>query len=245
MWKDAFAAVIDILPAVDVTEGRLAWATCGAKGSEEVHSDPLAAALAWQSAGASWIHLVDLDLAYRHGSNLELMTDIVGRLDVAVELSGGIVDTESFKAALASGAARVVLGTAALERQDLVRAAMSRAGERLAVGLDVRDTTFAPRGRSSSFGEVFDTLEWLDREGCARYVVTDVCRDGALTGPNLGLLCAICAETTRPVVASGGTATLNHVRAVARVSGVEGLIIGKALYTGAFTLEEALRSVSP
>lgn len=236
--------MIDILPAVDVSRGRVAWTSQRATSSEHACNDPLDAALAWQSAGAKWVHLVDLDLAYRRGSNIGLLTDIVARLEVAVELSGGIVDSESLDAALTTGATRVVLGTTALQHPGFVQVATAHAGERLAIGLDVRGLTLAPRGGPNNVGDVFECLEWLDRLGCARYVVTDVDRDGALSGPNLDLLRAVCAATPRPVVASGGTATSGDVRAVASIPGVEGLIIGKALYTGALTLQGALQALS-
>jgi phosphoribosylanthranilate isomerase len=231
---------LEILPAVDVAAGRAVRLVQGEAGTETSYGDPVAAALAWQRAGARWIHLVDLDAAFGRGSNRELLADIVREVDAQVEISGGIRDDESLDAALASGAARVNVGTAALEDPDWVRAAIGRVGDRLAVGLDVRGTTLAARGWTKGGGDLFEVLARLDRDGCARYVVTDVRRDGTLTGPNLDLLRSVCAATDRPVVASGGVSSLDDIRAIAGVAGVEGVIVGKALYAGAFRLEAAL-----
>ena len=218
----------------------------GEAGSETSYGDPIAAALAWQEQGAEWIHLVDLDAAFGRGSNYELLSDVVGKLDVAVELSGGIRDDASLDNALATGATRVNIGTAALENPDWVRAVIAEHGERIAVGLDVRGTTLSARGWTQDGGELFDVLARLDADGCARYVVTDVRRDGTLTGPNLDLLRQVCAATDRPVVASGGVSSLDDLRALATLLGigVEGSIVGKALYAGAFTLAEALAAVA-
>ncbi|HEX4698174.1 MAG TPA: bifunctional 1-(5-phosphoribosyl)-5-((5-phosphoribosylamino)methylideneamino)imidazole-4-carboxamide isomerase/phosphoribosylanthranilate isomerase PriA [Actinomycetes bacterium] len=235
-----------LLPAVDVAGGEAVRLVQGAAGTETAYGDPLTAALAWQDAGAEWVHLVDLDAAFGRGSNRAQLADVVGRLDVDVELSGGIRDDESLDAALGTGCARVNIGTAALEDPAWCAAAIARYGERLAVGLDVRGTTLAARGWTQEGGELFEVLERLDRDGCARYVVTDVGRDGTMTGPNLELLRSVCAATDRPVVASGGVSSLHDLRAVAGLvpDGVEGAIVGKALYAGAFTLEEALGEVS-
>ncbi|MDP9432988.1 MAG: bifunctional 1-(5-phosphoribosyl)-5-((5-phosphoribosylamino)methylideneamino)imidazole-4-carboxamide isomerase/phosphoribosylanthranilate isomerase PriA [Actinomycetota bacterium] len=235
---------LELLPAVDVANGQAVRLVQGAAGTETTYGEPLQAALAWQRDGAQWVHLVDLDAAFGRGSNRELIAEVVGALDVAVELSGGIRDDDSLDAALATGAARVNIGTAALENPDWVRRAIARVGDRLAVGLDVRGTTLAARGWTSEGGELFEVLERLDRDGCSRYVVTDVRRDGTLTGPNLDLLRSVTAATDRPVVASGGVSTLDDLRAIAAVPGVEGAIVGKALYAGAFTLPEALAVVA-
>jgi 1-(5-phosphoribosyl)-5-[(5-phosphoribosylamino)methylideneamino] imidazole-4-carboxamide isomerase/N-(5'phosphoribosyl)anthranilate isomerase len=229
-----------LLPAVDVSDGQAVRLVQGAAGTETSYGDPRAAALAWQLAGAEWVHLVDLDAAFGRGSNRALLADVVRALDVHVELSGGIRDDASLDAALDTGATRVNLGTAALEDPDWVRRAIARVGDRIAVGLDVRGTTLAARGWTKEGGELFDVLARLDADGCARYVVTDVGRDGTMTGPNLDLLRAVTQATTKPVVASGGVATLDDLRVLATVPGVEGAIVGKALYAGAFTLEEAL-----
>ena len=236
------AGYLELLPAVDVADGQAVRLVQGAAGSETSYGDPLAAALAWQEAGAEWIHLVDLDAAFGRGSNAALLADVVRRLDVRVELSGGLRDDESLRAALATGCERVNLGTAALESPDWVRSAVAEYGDKIAVGLDVRGTTLSARGWTKDGGELYEVLARLDADGCARYVVTDVNRDGTLTGPNLQLLTDVCAATERPVVASGGVSSLDDLRALATLVplGVEGAIVGKALYAGAFTLEEAL-----
>ena len=235
-----------LLPAVDVAGGAAVRLVQGEAGSATAYGDPVEAALTWQRAGAQWIHLVDLDAAFGRGSNRELLGDVVARVDVAVEMSGGIRDDESLRAALDTGCARVNLGTAALERPDWVRDVIARHGDRVAVGLDVRGTTLAARGWTQQGGDLFDVLGRLDSDGCARYVVTDVRRDGTLSGPNLALLRDVCAATDRPVVASGGVSSLADLRALAelRPLGVEGAVVGKALYAGAFTLEEALAEVA-
>jgi phosphoribosyl isomerase A len=239
-------AALTLLPAVDVSGGQAVRLVHGAAGTETGYGDPLQAALAWQAAGAQWVHLVDLDAAFGRGSNAELLAAIVGELDVAVELSGGIRDGASLTAALATGCARVNIGTAALEDPDWVRTVIASYGDKIAVGLDVRGRTLSARGWTRDGGELDDALDRLDAAGCARYVVTDINRDGTLTGPNLDLLRHVCARTSRPVVASGGVSSLADLATIATLvpEGVEGAIVGKALYAGAFTLEEALQAVA-
>jgi 1-(5-phosphoribosyl)-5-[(5-phosphoribosylamino)methylideneamino] imidazole-4-carboxamide isomerase/N-(5'phosphoribosyl)anthranilate isomerase len=234
-----------LLPAVDVAAGTAVRLVQGEAGTETSYGAPIEAALAWQHGGAEWVHLVDLDAAFGRGENRALIADVVGRLDVRVELSGGIRDDDSLDAALATGCARVNIGTAALEQPDWVAGAIARHGERIAVGLDVRGTTLSARGWTEDGGELFEVLARLDAAGCARYVVTDVRRDGTLTGPNLDLLRDVCLATDRPVIASGGVSSLDDLRALAtlQAEGVEGAIVGKALYAGAFTLPEALAAV--
>jgi phosphoribosylanthranilate isomerase len=239
-------APLILLPAVDVTNGQAVRLVQGEAGSETAYGDPLEAALRWQRDGAEWVHLVDLDAAFGRGSNRDLLADVSRRLadvGVSVELSGGIRDDDSLDAALSTGAARVNVGTAALENPDWVRDAISRVGDRIAVGLDVRGTTLAARGWTKEGGELFEVLARLDAEGCSRYVVTDVRRDGTLTGPNLELLRSVTSATDRPVIASGGVSSLDDLTAIAGVPGVEGAIVGKALYALAFTLPEALAAV--
>jgi 1-(5-phosphoribosyl)-5-[(5-phosphoribosylamino)methylideneamino] imidazole-4-carboxamide isomerase/N-(5'phosphoribosyl)anthranilate isomerase len=235
-----------LLPAVDVAAGAAVRLVQGAAGTETSYGDPLDAALAWQRDGAEWVHLVDLDAAFGRGENRGLLAQVVKRLDVAVELSGGIRDDDSLEAALATGAARVNVGTAALEAPEWVRSAIDRHGERVAVALDVRGTTLAARGWTQDGGDLWQALARLDGDGCARYVVTDVRRDGTLSGPNLTLLREVCARTSAPVVASGGVSSLADLRAIAALTGagVEGAVVGKALYACAFTLAEALAAVA-
>ncbi len=236
---------LQLLPAVDVADGRAVRLVQGEAGSETSYGDPLDAAMQWQRDGAEWVHLVDLDAAFGRGSNRELLARVVGELDVDVELSGGIRDDESLAAALATGCRRVNVGTAALESPEWCARAIAEHGDRIAVGLDVRGTRLAARGWTREGGELYETLARLDAEGCARYVVTDVRRDGTLTGPNVELLQQVCAATDRPVVASGGVSSLDDLRELAALvpAGVEGAIVGKALYAGAFTLPEALAAV--
>ena len=233
---------LELLPAVDVAGGEAVQLVQGVAGTGGQFGDPWEAAKAWQDQGAEWLHLVDLDAAFGRGSNRELLAEIVGRLDIQVEMSGGIRDTETLEAALATGCRRVNLGTAALEDPEWTASAIAEHGDRIAVGLDVRGTTLAARGWTKEGGDLWETLARLDREGCARYVVTDVNKDGMLKGPNLDLLREVCERTDRPVVASGGVSTLDDIAAIRELvpAGVEGAIVGSALYRGAFTLPEAL-----
>ena len=235
-----------LLPAVDVANGQAVRLVQGAAGSETSYGDPLEAALAWQSAGAEWLHLVDLDAAFGRGSNAELLAQVVGKLDVKVEMSGGIRDDASLERALSTGCARVNIGTAAMENPGWVREVIAGHGDKIAIGLDVRGRTLAARGWTREGGDLYEALERLDAEGCARYVITDVLKDGMLRGPNLDLYRDVCSRTKAPVVASGGVSSLDDLRALAGLAqvGVEGAIVGKALYAGSFTLQEALAAVN-
>lgn len=238
-----------LLPAVDVVEGRAVRLMQGKAGSETEYGSALDAAMNWQRDGAEWIHLVDLDAAFGRGSNRELLAEVVGKLDVAVELSGGIRDDESLAAALGTGCARVNLGTAALENPQWCAKVAAEHGEKIAVGLDVKivDGAHRLRGRGweTDGGDLWETLDRLDRQGISRFVVTDVTKDGTLNGPNLELLSNVTDRTNAPVIASGGVSSLDDLRAIATLtdSGVEGAIVGKALYAGRFTLPEALAAV--
>jgi phosphoribosylanthranilate isomerase len=238
---------LTLLPAVDVAGGAAVRLVHGATGTETWYGDPLAAALAWQRAGASWVHLVDLDAAFGRGSNADLLADIVRRLDLWVELSGGIRDQASLRAALATGAARVNIGTAALEDPAWCDTVVGKYGDRVAIGLDVRGRTLSARGWTRDGGDLYQVLARLDRAGCARYVVTDIRRDGTMTGPNLDLLREVCGYTPAPVIASGGVSRLADLTRLAELAplGVEGVIVGKALYAGAFTVEQALARLRP
>jgi phosphoribosylanthranilate isomerase len=233
---------LELLPAVDISEGRAVQLVQGIAGSGGEFGDPWEAAKAWQDQGAEWIHLVDLDAAFGTGSNRGLIDSIVGRLDLQVELSGGIRDADSLDAALATGCRRVNIGTAALENPEWTASIIADHGDRVAIGLDVRGNRLAARGWTREGGDLWETLARLDSEGCARYVVTDVTKDGMLQGPNLQLLKDVCARTDRPVIASGGVTTLEDLRALRGLvgNGVEGAIVGSALYRGGFSLPEAL-----
>jgi 1-(5-phosphoribosyl)-5-[(5-phosphoribosylamino)methylideneamino] imidazole-4-carboxamide isomerase/N-(5'phosphoribosyl)anthranilate isomerase len=231
-----------LLPAVDVADGQAVRLTQGEAGSETSYGDPREAAAAWTDQGAEWIHLVDLDAAFGRGTNRELQARIVGALDIQVEMSGGIRDDESLGAALATGCRRVNIGTAALEQPEWCARVIAEHGDRIAIGLDVRGRTLAARGWTREGGDLYEVLARLDSEGCARYVVTDVNKDGMLQGPNLQLLRDVCAATDAPVIASGGVTTLDDIAALMDLvpEGVEGAIAGTALYEGRFTLEDAL-----
>ena len=237
---------LELLPAVDVKDGRAVRLVQGELSKESIYGAPLEVALEFQNAGAEWIHLVDLDAAFGRGDNSRMLAEIVGALDIKVELSGGVRDDESLARAIATGCRRINLGTAALENPEWTARVIAEYGDLIAVGLDVRGQTLAARGWTSEGGDLFETLARLDRDGCARYVVTDVTKDGTLTGPNIDLLKSVCAATSKPVVASGGISNLSDIANLAALTsiGIEGAIVGKALYAGAFTLGEALKVAS-
>ena len=233
---------LELLPAVDVKDGKAVRLVQGELSQETNYGKPLDAAIDFQESGAEWIHLVDLDAAFGIGSNADLLAEVIGALDIKVELSGGIRDDESLRRALATGCTRVNLGTAALEDPEWTSRVIAEFGDRIAVGLDVRGHTLSARGWTRDGGDLFETITRLDRDGCARYVVTDVTKDGTLAGPNLELLKSVCAVTKAPVIASGGISNLSDIENLAalRSIGIEGAIVGKALYAGAFTLQQAL-----
>ncbi|MFT4085692.1 MAG: bifunctional 1-(5-phosphoribosyl)-5-((5-phosphoribosylamino)methylideneamino)imidazole-4-carboxamide isomerase/phosphoribosylanthranilate isomerase PriA [Gordonia sp. (in: high G+C Gram-positive bacteria)] len=241
---------LELLPAVDVVDGQAVRLVQGVAGTEESYGTPREAAQAWQRDGAEWIHVVDLDAAFGRGDNRALLAEVVGELDVKVELSGGLRDDASLAAAMATGCARVNLGTAALENPEWCREAIAEYGDRIAVGLDVmrEGDSYRLRGRGwvTDGGDLWEVLERLNDDGCARYVVTDVSKDGTLSGPNLDLLAQVAQATDSPVVASGGVSAIDDLIAIAGLTdlGVEGAIVGKALYAGRFTLPEALAAVA-
>jgi len=232
-----------LLPAVDVADGQAVRLVQGELGTETSYGSPLDAALAWQEQGAEWIHLVDLDAAFGKGSNRELLKEVTAKLDIKVELSGGIRDDESLSNALATGAARINLGTAALEDPEWTAKVIAQHGDKIAIGLDVRGRNLAARGWTKEGGELIETLQRLDNDNAARYVVTDVTKDGTLQGPNTALLREILDYTKKPVIASGGIAQLSDIAELRQLTniGVEGAIVGKALYAQKFTLKDALR----
>ncbi|GAB3661329.1 1-(5-phosphoribosyl)-5-[(5-phosphoribosylamino)methylideneamino] imidazole-4-carboxamide isomerase [Glycomyces tarimensis] len=235
-------SMLQLLPAVDVTGGKAVQLVQGVAGSGKQYGDPLEAALEWQRQGSAWLHLVDLDAAFGRGTNHELLAEVVAQVDMEVEISGGIRDDETLKRALDSGARRVNIGTAALENPQWCDRVCGEYGDRVAIGLDVKGGRLAARGWTREGGELFATLERLERAGCARYVVTDVKSDGMLSGPNLDLLRSVCEATDKPVIASGGVSSLDDLRALAGLTGagVEGAIVGTALYERNFTVAEAL-----
>lgn len=238
---------LELLPAVDVSKGLAVRLSQGESNSEESFGSPMDAAQAWITAGAGWIHLVDLDAAFERGNNRAVIQEVVaGCSGVKIQLSGGIVDQQSLDAALATGATRVNLATPALADLEWVQNVISDFGDRISVGLDVQGSTLIGRGSSQVVGQLRDVLEKLEQAGCARYIVTDVARDGMLQGPNLELLKQVLSITDKPVVASGGISSLDDIAALSQLvsSGLEGAILGKALYAKRFTLEQALELVS-
>ena len=233
---------LQLLPAVDVVNGQAVRLLQGEAGSETSYGDPAEAAANWADQGATWIHLVDLDAAFGRGSNHELLARIVRQVGVRVELTGGIRDDTSLRRALDAGAARVNIGTAALENPEWTSRVIAEFGDRVAVGLDVRGEVLAGRGWTSEGGNLWEVLNRLEADGCSRYVLTDVAKDGTLEGPNVELLRKVAAHAKAPVVASGGISSLEDLRQLRTLvsAGVDSAIVGKALYEGAFTLAEAI-----
>ena len=235
---------LTLFPAVDVAGGKAVRLTQGVADSATSYGEPIDAATDWADQGAEWIHLVDLDAAFGRGNNRSLIKKVIKQVrgQVNVELSGGIRDDESLEAALATGAKRINLGTAALENPEWAAHVIAEYGEAIAVGLDVRGTTLAARGWTKEGGDLWQVLDRLEQAGCARYVVTDVTKDGTLQGPNFELLRQVADRTDKPVIASGGISSLDDIAELRELVryGVEGAIVGKALYAGAFTLAEAL-----
>lgn len=233
---------LELLPAVDVADGQAVRLVQGEAGSETGYGDPVDAALAWQEAGAEWLHLVDLDAAFGRGDNLDVLQRVAQALDIKIEMSGGIRDDESLARALKLNPARINLGTAALENPEWTKRVIDEHGDVIAVGLDVRGTTLAARGWTEEGGDLWEVLDRLNADGCSRFVVTDVTKDGTLQGPNTDLLAEVARRTDKPVVASGGISSLDDIKALRAMvpHGVEGTIVGKALYAGKFTLSEAL-----
>ena len=233
---------LELLPAVDVQDGQAVRLVQGEAGSETGYGDPVEAALNWQRAGAEWLHLVDLDAAFGRGENIEVLRRVAERVDLKIEMSGGIRDDASLRRVLSLNPARINLGTAALEDPEWTRRVIAEHADLIAVGLDVRGTTLAARGWTRDGGDLWEVLDRLEANGCARYVVTDVTKDGTLKGPNVDLLAEVARRTDKPVVASGGISSLEDIAALRELVavGVEGAIVGKALYAGKFTLPEAL-----
>mgnify|MGYP000432506658 FL=1 len=234
--------ILDILPAIDVKEGSAIRLVQGELDKQSKYGDPLEIAAEFVAAGASWIHLVDLDAAFGLGNNFEVLASVIKSVDIKIELSGGIRDDESLERALSTGCTRINLGTAALEQEEWTESVIKKHGDKIAVGLDVRGRELSARGWTKSGGDLFEAITRLDKAGCARYVLTDITRDGTLTGPNLELLKEVTSFTKTPIVASGGISSLTDVKALTQLTnqGVEGVIIGKALYAGAFTLAQVL-----
>ncbi len=233
---------LEILPAIDVKEGVAIRLVQGELDKQSKYGDPIEIATQFVASGASWIHLVDLDAAFGLGNNFEVLASVIKSVDIKIELSGGIRDDESLERALSTGCTRINLGTAALEQPEWTESVIKKHGDKIAVGLDVRGRQLSARGWTKSGGDLFEAITRLDKVGCARYVLTDITRDGTLTGPNLELLKEVTSFTKTPIVASGGISSLSDVKTLTQLTndGVEGVIIGKALYAGAFTLAQVL-----
>lgn len=235
--------VLELLPAVDVSDGKAVRLSRADSNTATEYGSPLEAAQSWIAAGAKWIHLVDLDAAFGRADNRAIIAETITQCaSVRIELSGGIKDAASLERALALGVERVVLSTAALDDADFVAWAIGQFKGSIAVGLDVRGSKLSARGQTAEGGELEDAIAMLEDAGCYRYVVTDVTRDGTLEGPNIDLLKFVMSRTSKPVVASGGISSLDDIRDLKALvhTGLEGAILGKALYAKNFRLEEAI-----
>ena len=238
-----------LLPAVDVVSGQSVRLVQGRAGSEIVHGTPVDAIRSFVDEGATWIHLVDVDAAFGRPNNAVLLEEVVHQFRdvVNIELAGGITNEASLKRAVKSGCQRVILGTAALRDLEWTRKAIDEYGDRVALSLDVKGSRLSARGAGWEGGDLLDTLAWLDDVGCARYIITDVEKDGTMRGPNGSLLATVCGATARPVIASGGVSSLDDVRELLGMveNGIEGAIVGRALYDGAMSLAAALEAGNP
>ena len=236
---------LEILPAIDVKDGVAIRLTKGELDNQSKYGDPLEVAGEFVKSGVKWIHLVDLDAAFGLGNNFKILDSIIKSVDIKIQLSGGIKDDESLNRALTTNCSRINLGTAALDNPEWVESVIKKHGDKIAVALDVDGKVLSPRGGSKNGGDLFQMITRLDKSGCARYVLTDVNRDGALNGPNLELLKEVTSFTKTPIVASGGVSSLSDVKSLMQLTnqGVEAVIIGKGLYTGAFTLAQVLATV--
>ena len=240
------AVAFTLLPALDVSGGRVV------RGEA---SDPVAAALEVQRAGVEWLHLVDLDAAYGRGANVDVLDAVIGALDIQVELAGGIHSEAALDWALDTGSERIVLAADALIDRAWCSRVVAEHGSRIAVSLDVRiesgangqrSHVIAPRGAGEELStdrrDMWQTIEWLESLNCAQYIVTDVTRDGAMTGPNVELCHLIDAQTSASVIASGGVSSLADLVAV-QAAGLDGCIVGSAFWTGALDMSDALAAV--
>ena len=231
-----------VLPAVDVTGGAAVRRSRGVVDSGASWGPPAQVVRAFAGVGAAWVHLGDLDRAYGRGDNDSVIRETIRGAGVDVELSGGVRDAQSLRNALEMGPARVNIATQALADMDFVCGAVRDLGPRAAVCLDVEGERLRARGGGRG-GGLWEAIDALNRAGARLLVVTDVHRDGMMAGSNIELLQRVSGATDAGILASGGVDSLDDLRALAAVDGVEGAIVGKALYEGAFTLGEALEAV--
>lgn len=238
---------MNLYPAIDLRAGRCVRLLQGDFDREIVYGDdPIGVAKSFEAAGAPWIHVVDLDASRRQGSNRDVVVAIAGAVGVPVQTGGGVVDDTLLR----RGVARVVVGSAAIERPERVRALADEWPGRVAVGLDHRDGEVRVRGWEEETGvSVLDAAARLAIPGVAAFVVTSIARDGLLRGPDLAGLATLMEATDVPVVASGGVGSLDDLRALASLEAagrrLDGAIVGRALYEGRFTPEEAVAACKP
>ena len=236
----------ELLPAVDIKQGRAVRLKQGEISDKTIYGSPIECALDFQQAGAEWLHLVDLDAAFGVGNNAEIVLEVINSLNIKVELSGGIRTDESLSKALAANCERVILGTAALEDPGWASKVIKQYGQKIAVSLDVRGEILAARGWVREGGNLYEAITRLADDGCALFIVTDISKDGTLAGPNFELLERVCNFSKVPVIASGGISSLADLEKLVGMQdiGIQGAIVGKALYEGAFTLADAINVVN-
>jgi 1-(5-phosphoribosyl)-5-[(5-phosphoribosylamino)methylideneamino] imidazole-4-carboxamide isomerase/N-(5'phosphoribosyl)anthranilate isomerase len=235
--------VFTLYPAIDIRDGKAVRLTQGRADAETVYGeDPVEVAKGFAATGTSWLHVVDLDAAFTgEPRNRHLIEKIVEETGCHVQASGGVRTLADVEASIGYGAERVVIGTMALTEPTFVQEVLQLVGPRIAVGLDARGTTLQARGWTEEAGELFEALERFTDMGVPRFVYTDVARDGMLQGPNVEMLSRVADATTAHVTASGGVSSLDDLAALATCHPrVDAAIVGKALYSGAFTLAEAL-----
>ena len=234
--------ILNVIPAIDIKGARAVRLKQGKKDHVTDYGDPVERAYEFQRAGAEWLHVVDLDAAFGEGSNWKIVESIVKQIDIKVEVSGGIRDDRSLDRALSSGSHRVTIGTAAMENPAWISEKFEDLAEKIIVALDIRDGRVATRGWTEETVPYREAIKRLDGVGCLRYMVTDISKDGTLTGPNLSLLEDVASNTESSVIASGGVALLEDIASLRHLValGIEGAVIGKALYEGVFTVAEAI-----
>jgi len=230
---------LELLPAIDIKNGKVIQLSSAVSRSNTVMVEPLEVIQRFSSAGSKWIHLVDLDAAYGTGENAKLIKHLVQMSQVDIQLSGGIANQKSLDAALATSAKRVNISTAGLEDIDWIKNVIEKYRERVCVGLDVTNGSLIARGSGKVIGDLDHFISVLNKAGCSRIIVTDNSTDGALVGPNFQLLEQVINQSSAEIVASGGVSNLSDLQQL-RKMGLAGAIVGKALYVGQFSIEEAL-----
>jgi phosphoribosylformimino-5-aminoimidazole carboxamide ribotide isomerase len=232
---------LELLPAIDIKNGKSVRLKQADLDSAEQYENPNVVLSDFVAKGAKWVHLVDLDAAFQSGSNSELIQELISVSPIKIQLSGGIINENTLQKALSTKADRINIATAALQNIDWVVKAIKSNNQRLTIGLDINDGVLVARGSGAVIGDPFEYIKTLDMAGCKRYVVTDNSTDGELSGPNLDLLDKVLKSTKSLIIASGGISKLSDLKDL-REMGVDGVIVGKALYVGAIDISAAIKT---